>query len=64
MATENVMLAMVQAGGNRQEAHEHIRILSQEASAKVKLEGGENDLVERIARSDYFVPIRSKVGGF
>ena len=44
-----------------QECHEQIRVLSQEAGQVVKQEGGDNDLVERIQRSDYFKPIHSQL---
>ncbi|XP_063234541.1 adenylosuccinate lyase [Bacillus rossius redtenbacheri] len=57
MSTENVIMAMVKAGADRQECHEHIRVLSQEAGACVKQEGLENDLVDRIRRNPYFAPI-------
>ncbi|MDA7950419.1 MAG: lyase family protein, partial [Pirellulaceae bacterium] len=48
MATENIMMAAVEAGGNRQELHEKIRVHSLEAAKVVKLEGKENDLMERL----------------
>lgn len=51
MATENVMFAVVAAGGDRQEAHERIRVHSQAAAQVVKLEGKPNDLIDRL-RSD------------
>lgn len=57
MATENIIMAMVKKGGDRQECHEHIRVLSHEAGAVVKQEGGENDLIERIRNNPYFKPI-------
>lgn len=57
MATENIIMAMVKAGGNRQDCHEHIRVLSQEAGNAVKLEGKDNDLIERIKNHQYFAPI-------
>uniref|UniRef100_A0AAX7TPJ7 Adenylosuccinate lyase n=1 Tax=Astatotilapia calliptera TaxID=8154 RepID=A0AAX7TPJ7_ASTCA len=57
MATENIIMAIVKAGGNRQECHEKIRVLSQEAAAVVKQEGGDNDLLARIQRDPYFAPI-------
>ncbi|WFC99652.1 adenylosuccinate lyase [Malassezia yamatoensis] len=57
MATENVIMAMVRAGGDRQECHEHIRVLSHQAARVVKEEGGENDLIERIRNDPYFAPI-------
>ncbi|KAL0271555.1 UNVERIFIED_CONTAM: hypothetical protein PYX00_008612 [Menopon gallinae] len=57
MSTENVIMAMVKAGGDRQECHEHIRVLSHEAGAEVKQHGRSNDLVERIEKNPYFKPI-------
>ncbi|XP_038612675.1 adenylosuccinate lyase [Tachyglossus aculeatus] len=59
MATENIIMAMVKAGENRQECHEKIRILSQEAAAVVKQEGGDNDLIVRIRSDPYFSPIHA-----
>ncbi|CAF0835889.1 unnamed protein product [Didymodactylos carnosus] len=61
MATENIIMAMVAAGGNRQECHEKIRTLSQKAAEKVKIEGLDNDLVERVKTDPYFQPIVSKL---
>ncbi|XP_063961784.1 adenylosuccinate lyase-like [Lytechinus pictus] len=61
MATENIIMAMVKAGGSRQDCHEHIRTMSQEAAAVVKQEGGDNDLVDRIRRSSYFSPIHDQL---
>ncbi|MGP1617984.1 adenylosuccinate lyase [Peptostreptococcus stomatis] len=49
MATENIMMDAVKKGGNRQELHEKIRLHSLAAARIVKEEGGENDLVDRIA---------------
>lgn len=54
MATENIMMAAVKRGGDRQQLHEKIRVYSMQASAKVKLEGEENDLCERIAADPEF----------
>ncbi|AMJ41916.1 adenylosuccinate lyase [Anaerotignum propionicum] len=54
MATENIMMKSVKKGGNRQELHELLRTHSHAAAAKVKLEGGKNDLIERIAEDDAF----------
>ncbi|MCR5179483.1 MAG: adenylosuccinate lyase [Lachnospiraceae bacterium] len=54
MATENIMMDEVAAGGDRQELHEEIRKLSMEAGRVVKEEGGDNDLIDRIAKSDKF----------
>lgn len=87
MATENIIMAMVKAGGNRQvggsyleamqfhlcsqaslfmslhfqDCHEKIRVLSQEAAAVVKQEGGDNDLLARVQRDPYFAPILSQL---
>ena len=49
MATENIMMDAVKAGGDRQELHERIRELSMEAGKNVKVEGKENNLLELIA---------------
>lgn len=54
MATENIMMDAVKAGGDRQELHEKIRTLSMEAGRNVKEEGKENDLLDRIAADDSF----------
>ncbi|KAF5352991.1 hypothetical protein D9758_007961 [Tetrapyrgos nigripes] len=54
MATENIIMAIVKKGGDRQEAHEKIRVLSHEAGWQVKMEGGENDLIERVKKDEYF----------
>ena len=54
MATENIMMDAVKAGGDRQELHERIRTLSMEAGRTVKEEGKDNDLLERIAADPAF----------
>lgn len=54
MATENIMMAAVKKGGDRQELHERIRVHSMEAGKVVKVEGGENDLLSRIAADSAF----------
>lgn len=54
MATENIMMESVKRGGNRQELHERLREHSHAAAAKVKLEGGVNDLIDRIANDAAF----------
>ena len=54
MATENIMLDAVKAGGDRQELHERIRELSMEAGKNVKVEGKENNLLELIAADPAF----------
>ncbi|CAI6338291.1 unnamed protein product [Periconia digitata] len=57
MATENVIMALVKKGVSRQDAHEEIRILSHEAAAQVKQFGRDNDLIERIRKTQFFRPI-------
>ncbi|HBE09879.1 MAG TPA: adenylosuccinate lyase [Lachnospiraceae bacterium] len=54
MATENIMMDAVKAGGNRQELHEKIRTYSMEAGANVKREGKDNNLLELIAADPAF----------
>ena len=54
MATENIMMDAVKAGGDRQELHERIRTLSMEAGKTVKVEGKDNDLLDRIAADPSF----------
>ncbi len=54
MATENIMMDAVKAGGDRQELHERIRELSMEAGRNVKVEGKENNLLELIAADAAF----------
>ena len=54
MATENIMMDAVKAGGERQELHERIRELSMEAGKTVKVEGKDNNLLELIAADPAF----------
>lgn len=54
MATEYIIMECVKNGGDRQELHERIRIHSMEAGKKVKFEGKDNDLIERIISDSYF----------
>ena len=54
MATENIMMDAVKAGGNRQDLHEEIRELSMKAGENVKKYGKENNLLELIAEDDVF----------
>ncbi|CAI8013584.1 Adenylosuccinate lyase [Geodia barretti] len=61
LASENIIMSMVKLGANRQECHEQMRVLSMEAGAQVKTFGLENDLVDRIKASEYFLPIREKL---
>lgn len=57
MATENIIMAMVEKNASRQEVHEHIRVLSHQAAAVVKEQGGDNDLITRIKKDEFFKPI-------
>jgi len=54
MATENILMEAVKRGGDRQELHESIRIHSMAAARRVKEEGLNNDLIERIINDDSF----------
>ncbi len=54
MATENIIMECVKAGGSRQELHEHIRRLSMEAGNNVKREGKENNLLELVTKDEAF----------
>jgi adenylosuccinate lyase len=60
MATENILMAAVAAGGDRQDLHERIRRHSHAAAAVVKNEGGKNDLLERIAADPAFAKVDLK----
>lgn len=61
MATEYIIMEEVKAGGDRQEIHETIRVHSMEASKKVKIEGRENDLIERIMNDSSLKMDKSKI---
>ena len=61
MATENIIMACVKAGGDRQELHEAIRVHSIEAGKVVKEQGGDNDLLERIAKDELFSAIHGDI---
>ncbi len=54
MATENIMMESVKKGASRQELHERLRVHSHAAAANVKLNGGANDLIDRIANDPAF----------
>jgi adenylosuccinate lyase len=60
MATENLLMATVKKGGNRQELHEVIRENSMEAARRVKVEGADNDLLDRLRSAEAFAPIRDE----
>ena len=57
MATENILMALVRKGADRQEVHEAIRVHSQAAARTVKSDGKPNDLIERIKQDPVFEPI-------
>ena len=57
MATENILMAAVKAGGDRQELHEKIRLHSQAAAAQVKTFGRPNDLIGRLRADIAFARI-------
>lgn len=61
MATEVILMEGVKRGGDRQELHERIRVLSMEAAAVVKQEGKENDLIERILKDDHFKMTKEEI---
>ena len=61
MATENIMMDCVERGGDRQELHEAIRQHSVAVAKRMKLEGGGNDLLDRIADDDRFPMNRSEL---
>lgn len=58
MATEEILMAAVKAGGDRQELHEVIRRHSQEAARRVKAEGRDNDLMARLAADPAFAKVK------
>jgi len=57
MATENILMAAVRAGGNRQALHERIRQHAHAAAAQVKQEGNPNDLIERLRNDPAFAEV-------
>ena len=61
MATENIMMECVKAGGDRQEQHERIRVLSMEAGRNVKVEGKENNLIDLIKQDELFKPVWARL---
>lgn len=61
MATETILMACVQAGGDRQELHESIRVHSHEAAYRLKAGDGHNDLLERIAADPAFASVADRL---
>ncbi|MCC6512354.1 MAG: adenylosuccinate lyase [Pirellulaceae bacterium] len=58
MASENIMMAAVAAGADRQEIHEQIRQHSVQAGRRVKSEGASNDLMQRLAQDPHFAGLK------
>jgi adenylosuccinate lyase len=61
MATENILMAAVKKGGNRQDLHEAIRTHSMDAARQVKEYGADNDLIERIKKDSAFALIKDDI---
>lgn len=57
MATENILMAAVEQGGDRQDLHERIRVHSQAAASQVKEKGLENDLLDRLRSDEAFAKV-------
>jgi len=57
MATEHILMAAVRAGGDRQDLHERLRRHSQAAAHRVKVEGGDNDLMDRLRTDKAFAGV-------
>jgi len=57
MATEEILMEGVKAGGNRQDLHERIRVHSHDAAAQVKMHGRENDLIARLQADPAFAKV-------
>jgi len=64
MATENILMAAVQAGGDRQDLHERIRRHSMEAARKRKETGSRSDLLERLKADEAFAPLMGRIESF
>ncbi|HLG40265.1 MAG TPA: lyase family protein, partial [Chitinophagaceae bacterium] len=61
MITENILMEAVNTGGDRQELHEKIRRHAMDAAQRIKEEGKENDLLERIGNDNSFLKIKSRL---
>ncbi|MCL2244677.1 MAG: adenylosuccinate lyase [Treponema sp.] len=64
LATENILMYCVRKGGDRQALHERIRVHSLDAAKRVKQDGDDNDLIDRIARDASFGVSRGELDGF
>ena len=63
MATENIMMSAVKKGGDRQQLHEKLRLHSIAAGRRVKEEGEDNDLIERVLADPAFMLKREDLEG-
>lgn len=63
MATEEILMECVKAGGDRQELHEAIRRHSMESAKAVKERGERNDLIERVKSDEKFAAVKDKIDG-
>ena len=63
MATEEILMECVKAGGNRQELHEAIRQHSMESAKAVKERGERNDLIDRIKSDPKFAAVKNVIDG-
>ena len=63
MSTENIIMEGVKHGGNRQELHERIRQLSMKAAENVKINGGENNLIDLIKSDSAFSEVKDVLDG-
>ncbi|MCB9687585.1 MAG: adenylosuccinate lyase [Alphaproteobacteria bacterium] len=63
MATENVLMALVKRGGDRQTLHERIRVHAQDAARRIKEEGGSNDLLDRLRADPAFDAVKDDLDG-
>jgi adenylosuccinate lyase len=61
LATEEILMACVRAGGDRQDLHEQVRVHSREAARQVKAEGKPNPLLELLAADPLFAPIKDQL---
>ena len=63
MATENIMMQAVKKGGDRQQLHEKLRVHAQAAAKRVKEEGMENDMIDRVCEDPAFQITKEELAG-
>lgn len=63
MATENIMMSAVKKGGDRQQLHEKLRVHALAAAKRVKEEGLENDMIDRICADPAFHITKEEIAG-